>query len=307
MTEALSHLRSSVSRAVWGPSARALVEPYGIAIIGVALALALRTALASVLEGAASYLFYVPAILVASALGGWGPGRIRHHSRPVDRVVLRRRLSRADSRRHRQRFRLRAGRRRRFVARRIVASFAHRGGGKRARSAGARNPHEAHPRHHSRRHDRDRRARHHAILQRGGGAAVRLQRGRGARQERQDADADALSRKPRRLSRSLPADRRAAHHRHRPGGGRRAQGRLDLSARAQRRRDEDRSATLFHRLHPRSHRAAEDRGATAGAAVRAGTRLAPDRHGRDGIGAGARAQPAAVGDRQLHEGLAPAA
>ena len=74
MTEALSHLRSSVSRAIWGPSARALVEPYGIAIIGVALALALRTALASVLEGAASYLFYVPAILVASALGGWGPG-----------------------------------------------------------------------------------------------------------------------------------------------------------------------------------------------------------------------------------------
>ena len=74
MTEALSHLRSSVSRAVWGPSARALVEPYGIAIIGVALALALRTTLASVLEGAASYLFYMPAILVASALGGWGPG-----------------------------------------------------------------------------------------------------------------------------------------------------------------------------------------------------------------------------------------
>src|ERR1700722_17717131 len=74
MTEALSYLRSSVSRAVWGPSARALVEPYGIAIIGVALALALRTTLASVLEGAASYLFYMPAILVASALGGWGPG-----------------------------------------------------------------------------------------------------------------------------------------------------------------------------------------------------------------------------------------
>ena len=39
-----------------------------------ALALALRTALAPVLEGSASYLFYVPAILVASALGGWGPG-----------------------------------------------------------------------------------------------------------------------------------------------------------------------------------------------------------------------------------------
>src|SRR5262245_4141839 len=74
MTEALSHLRASVGRAIWGPSARALIEPYGIAIIGVALALGLRTVLAPVLEGSASYLFYVPAILVASALGGWGPG-----------------------------------------------------------------------------------------------------------------------------------------------------------------------------------------------------------------------------------------
>src|SRR6516225_3936423 len=74
MTEALSHLRASIGRAVWSPSARAVIEPYGIAIIGVALALGLRTVLAPVLEGSASYLFYVPAILVASALGGWGPG-----------------------------------------------------------------------------------------------------------------------------------------------------------------------------------------------------------------------------------------
>ena len=196
MTEALSHLRSSVSRAVWGPSARALVEPYGIAIIGVALALALRTALASVLEGAASYLFYHAGDPGRFGARRVGSRRIRHLSRPADGVVLRRRLSRADSRGHRQRFRLRAGRRRRFVARRNVASFAQRGGGKRARSAGARNPHEAHSRHHSRRHDRDRRARHHAILQRGGRAPVRLQRGRSARQERQDSDADAISRKP---------------------------------------------------------------------------------------------------------------
>jgi two-component system sensor kinase FixL len=74
MTEALSHLRSSVGRAISSPSTRAAVEQYGIAIIGIALAVALRTTLASVLEGSASYLFYVPAILVASALGGWGPG-----------------------------------------------------------------------------------------------------------------------------------------------------------------------------------------------------------------------------------------
>jgi len=74
MTQARAQQPSSLGRAVAGSSARAVLERYGIALIGVALALALRTALASVLEGSASYLFYVPAILVASALGGWGPG-----------------------------------------------------------------------------------------------------------------------------------------------------------------------------------------------------------------------------------------
>ena len=33
-----------------------------------------RVALASVLEGEASYLFFFPAVLIASAFGGWGPG-----------------------------------------------------------------------------------------------------------------------------------------------------------------------------------------------------------------------------------------
>ncbi|MGA8652703.1 MAG: PAS domain S-box protein [Xanthobacteraceae bacterium] len=74
MTEALPHLRSSTDQAALGVSARTLVGQYGIAIVGIALALVLRIALASVLEGSASYLFFVPAILVASAFGGWGPG-----------------------------------------------------------------------------------------------------------------------------------------------------------------------------------------------------------------------------------------
>ena len=52
---------------------------------------------------------------------------------------------------------------------------------------------------------------------------------RGDRQERQDADAVALPRGARRLSRPLPAHRRAPDHRHRPRRRRRAQGRLDLS------------------------------------------------------------------------------
>ena len=45
-------------------------------------------------------------------------------------------------------------------------------------------------------------------------------------------------------------------------------------------------SALLHRLHSRSHRAPEDRGAAAGTAVGTGARLAADRHGRNGVGAG---------------------
>jgi two-component system, LuxR family, sensor kinase FixL len=47
--------------------------PYGAAILAVAAGLAVKLALASVLSGEASYLLFVPAVLIASALGGWGP------------------------------------------------------------------------------------------------------------------------------------------------------------------------------------------------------------------------------------------
>jgi two-component system sensor kinase FixL len=57
-------------------AARGLVWPYGIAILAIALALGLRLALVAELHGEASYLFYLPAILIASALGGWGPGLV---------------------------------------------------------------------------------------------------------------------------------------------------------------------------------------------------------------------------------------
>ena len=84
--------------------------------------------------------------------------------------------------------------------------------------------------------------------------------------ERQDADAVALPRGPRRLSRALPAHRRAPHHRHRPRGGRRTQGRLHLPDGACGRRDEIGQPALLHRLRSRPDRAAADRSAAAGAA-----------------------------------------
>ena len=56
------------------PVWRTVAAPYGIALLAIAVALAIRLALAPVLAGQASYLFFFPAILVASAVGGLGPG-----------------------------------------------------------------------------------------------------------------------------------------------------------------------------------------------------------------------------------------
>jgi len=75
MTQAVSRSQSFAARAALSISApRGIVEQYSIALIAVAVALLIRVALASVLAGEASYLFFFPAILIASAFGGWGPG-----------------------------------------------------------------------------------------------------------------------------------------------------------------------------------------------------------------------------------------
>ncbi|HML08976.1 MAG TPA: PAS domain S-box protein [Xanthobacteraceae bacterium] len=71
----MSHPRSDVPKAgLRLPVLPGVVANYGVAILAIAVAAALRLALASILEGSASYLFYMPAVLIASALGGWGPG-----------------------------------------------------------------------------------------------------------------------------------------------------------------------------------------------------------------------------------------
>jgi two-component system, LuxR family, sensor kinase FixL len=47
---------------------------YGVAIAAIAAGLGIKLLLESLLPGDASYLLFVPAILIGSALGGWGPG-----------------------------------------------------------------------------------------------------------------------------------------------------------------------------------------------------------------------------------------
>ena len=58
------------------PALQGVVQRYGIAIAAFALALALNFLLESLLllRGEASYLLFLPAILIASAVSGWGPG-----------------------------------------------------------------------------------------------------------------------------------------------------------------------------------------------------------------------------------------
>ena len=71
----MPHSKSYAAKAALDLSApRRIVEQYAMAVIAIAVALVVRVALASVLNGEASYLFFLPAILIASAFGGWGPG-----------------------------------------------------------------------------------------------------------------------------------------------------------------------------------------------------------------------------------------
>jgi two-component system, LuxR family, sensor kinase FixL len=75
MTEAVPGSPSpTAKRALKLSAPRSIIEQYGIAVMAIAAALVIRVAFSSVLNGQASYLFFFPAILIASAFGGWGPG-----------------------------------------------------------------------------------------------------------------------------------------------------------------------------------------------------------------------------------------
>ncbi len=75
MTEAVPRSQSLAARWALRLSApRSVIEQYSIAAMAIAVALAIRLALSSELGGQASYIFFFPAILIASAFGGWGPG-----------------------------------------------------------------------------------------------------------------------------------------------------------------------------------------------------------------------------------------
>ena len=60
----------ALMRADW----RKMLWPYGTAILATAVGFAAELMLGRVLQGQGSYLFFIPAVLIASAFGGWGPG-----------------------------------------------------------------------------------------------------------------------------------------------------------------------------------------------------------------------------------------
>ena len=57
-----------------GRAWRLIRTPYGIAVLATAIAGGIRFSPDTILSGQTSHIFFVPAILVASALGGWAPG-----------------------------------------------------------------------------------------------------------------------------------------------------------------------------------------------------------------------------------------
>ena len=75
MVETLPRSRlHAASTVLTRPAWRRIALQCGIAILAAAAGFAAELALAGVLHGEASYLFFIPAILFASAFGGWGPG-----------------------------------------------------------------------------------------------------------------------------------------------------------------------------------------------------------------------------------------
>ena len=74
MTEIAANSTKSVSTWARLPPLRGVLIHYGVAFLIIALALALRVALGPVLASETSYLFFLPAVLIASAVGGLGPG-----------------------------------------------------------------------------------------------------------------------------------------------------------------------------------------------------------------------------------------
>lgn len=77
MPEIISKQQSSSTWArADGPPWHRIIWRFGIAVAASLVGLAVEMAVASVVPDESSYLFFVPAVLLASAVAGWGPGLV---------------------------------------------------------------------------------------------------------------------------------------------------------------------------------------------------------------------------------------
>ena len=74
MADATTTRKTYLTTALPLPAQRGFIWRYGLAIVAIAAGLAVKLALGSVLHGEAAFLLFMPAVLIASALGGFGPG-----------------------------------------------------------------------------------------------------------------------------------------------------------------------------------------------------------------------------------------
>jgi two-component system, LuxR family, sensor kinase FixL len=76
--EAMAESTATSTRPRWlklgSVALRRVAVAYGWTALAIAVTTALRLAVGSILGAQAGYMFFVPAILVGSAVGGWGPG-----------------------------------------------------------------------------------------------------------------------------------------------------------------------------------------------------------------------------------------
>jgi two-component system sensor kinase FixL len=75
MADTIRHSQNYRPTALLRPASwRRIAWPYGVTVLVIATGFALKLFFAAALRGEASYVLFVPAVLIGSALGGWGPG-----------------------------------------------------------------------------------------------------------------------------------------------------------------------------------------------------------------------------------------
>jgi len=74
MAEITADPNSTHSAKLPFPTGRRFAVEYGLTALAIGLGVALRLAIGSLLGSQAGYMFFVPAVLIGSALGGWMPG-----------------------------------------------------------------------------------------------------------------------------------------------------------------------------------------------------------------------------------------